>query len=234
MGILNKSNFEGLIVLLDKAHESLHAALKERDFSKRTLENIQNRINDAVNVLEDLRFQEFAKSLSNCANKFNLKTDNQNEYAVIISNVKKKVSGVQEGLLEKSKIDFTNTRFVDLSKVDIKTVKLEDYYSHLRDKQIQTITFVNDYVQIGFVRGGISCISETFITNKGGNFLIPSREGNWEICKLIGKDIISIENKENEVVLMAENGTEISVNTRLGPQGDTFHITVEDFPPLYF
>ena len=42
------------------------------------------------------------------------------------------------------------------------------------------------------------------------------------------------EEKENEIVLTADDGTEISVNTRLGPQGDTFHITIEGLPTLHF
>lgn len=89
--------------------------------------------------------------------------------------------------------------------IDVKTISLRDYYAHLKDRQIQSIIFVDTYFQIHFVDGCISCISETFVNTPAGSFIVPSKDG-----------------------------TEITVNTRLGPAGDTFHITVEDLPTLHF
>ena len=118
--------------------------------------------------------------------------------------------------------------------MDVKTIKLSEHYGRLNDKQVQSITFVDSYFQIHFVHGGMSCISETLINTVRGNFVVPSKDGNWEIVQLIGKNILSAEEKANEIILKVEDGTEIIVNTRLGPPGDTFHITVEDLPTLHF
>lgn len=117
--------------------------------------------------------------------------------------------------------------------IDVKTIKLQEYFNHLQDREVLQITFLEDYFQISFDRGGVSCISETFIRNESGTFLIPSKEGNWALFNLIGKKIVSAEEKENEVLLTAEEGTQITINTRLGPVGDTFHITIEGLPTLH-
>lgn len=114
----------------------------------------------------------------------------------------------------------------------MKTIKLTEYFELLKNKHVQSITFVEDYFQIRFVDGVINCISETVINTVSGSFEIPSKEGNWEVVKLLGKEITSIEEKPNEVIIHSENGSVLTVNTRLGPAGDTFHLSVEDFATM--
>ena len=45
---------------------------------------------------------------------------------------------------------------------------------------------------------------------------------------------MSAEERDNDVVLTADDGTEITVNTRLGPAGDTFHVGIEGLPTLHY
>lgn len=118
--------------------------------------------------------------------------------------------------------------------INIHTISLYEYFQLLKDKQIQSITFLEDYFQIHFVHGYISCISETFVNTKEGSFLYPSKEANWQIFQLMKKDVISVEEMGSAIVLKVDGGVEITVNTSLGPSGDTFHITVEDYQRLLF
>lgn len=227
-------NVENLITCLDQASDNLQSQLRDRNFSLSALNEIQADLGNIVALLGELDLGDLAKSLMDCKNKFNVKTDDENYYAVVISNTKKVISGTKEYLTEGSMIDFKNTNFFDTSKVDIETVKLEDYFSYLRHREVLQVIFLEGYFQIYFDRGIVTCFSETFISNQEGSFQIPSKDGNWQLTKLIGKEIASAEEKGNEVILKAEDGTEISVNTRLGPQGDTFHITIEGLPTLRF
>lgn len=72
---------------------------------------------------------------------------------------------------------------------------------------ILQINFLEGYFQIIFDKGGIN---------------------------LIDKKMLSVEQKENEVWMFIDDGTEIAVNTRLGPAGDTFHIAVEGHSTLHY
>lgn len=118
--------------------------------------------------------------------------------------------------------------------IDVKNIKLQEYFNHLQDREVMQVVFLNGYFQIIFDQAYMNCISETFITTKEGSFQVPSKEGNWELCQLIGKNIVSAEERDNDVVLTADDGTEITVNTRLGPAGDTFHVGIEGLPTLHY
>lgn len=113
-------------------------------------------------------------------------------------------------------------------------IALSDYFQLLNDKEILQITFLEGYFQIIFDRGGMNCFSETFIKTSEGIFQIPSKEGVWQLINLIGKKMLSVEQKENEILMFIDNGTEIAVNTKLGPAGDTFHIVVEGHSTLHY
>lgn len=118
--------------------------------------------------------------------------------------------------------------------IDVKTIKLQEYFNYLRDREVLQIIFLEGYFQIIFDRGGINCFSETFIKTSDGSFQIPSKEGVWKLVNLIGKEMLSIEQKENEVSMFINDGSEITVNTRLGPTGDTFHISIEGHRTLHY
>lgn len=117
--------------------------------------------------------------------------------------------------------------------IDIKTIKLSDYFSYLGEKEIQSVTFIESYCQIHFVHGYMTLFSDIAIKNAQGAYPIPSKEGNWELVQLVGKNVLSVAELEKEVLIEVDGGTAITVNTALGPAGDTFHIQVEDLPKLH-
>lgn len=118
--------------------------------------------------------------------------------------------------------------------IDVKKIKLQDYFNYLQDTEVLQVVFLKGYFQIYFDKGIISCLSETFIKSPSGEFQVPSKEGNWELFKILNQNIVSAEEQDSEVILKTDVGVEISVNIRMGLPGDMFHIRVEDLPTLHF
>ena len=108
--------------------------------------------------------------------------------------------------------------------MDPRTIALEDYFSKVEDRQVQSVTFVERYVQLHLVDAIITCMAEPSIETSMGVYHIPSKNGNWEFCSLIKEDINSVIEGDQQIEISVGCGKLIRVNLRINPPGANFQI----------
>lgn len=113
------------------------------------------------------------------------------------------------------------------------TNKISDYFNALQDKEILGIHFIENYFEFVFDKGYMRILSDASIHFEGKNFDLPSKDGNWELVKLINHKVTSVDENGNEIVIYIDNGCRISVNTKINASGENFQMRVDKLVPIF-